>query len=187
MLTPGIYWPIEYNTIRKNSISNTFGMVRNSGEQAHQGWDLLAYPLTRCHAVADGVIKHVGLMGKYGNLVILEFKHRGLTLYAAYCHLSILRVVRKGEPVDAGQFIGLTGNTGNADSMTGDDQHLHFEIRTIDLPGKGLGGRLDPKDLYGVTPLHTTVHDSRLPALSNGGWMKRSTGMGLKVRGVNML
>ena len=32
---------------------------------------------------------------------------------------------------------------------------IGFEIRTI-----ALGGRFDPKNLYGVTPLRTTVHDS---------------------------
>ena len=53
---------------------------------------------------------------------------------------------------------------------------IGFEIRTI-----ALGGRLDPKDLYGVTPLHTTVHDSRLPALSSARWMNRPSRNGLKV------
>ena len=162
MLPPGISWPLDWNTIRQNSIANTFGdKVRNKGTSAHQGWDLLAYPGTRCYAIADGEIIYAQPTGKdYGTLIILKFKHRERTLYAAYAHLSMV-IVRGGMTVAAGEWIALTGNTGNAVTMTGDDQHLHFEIRTKAITGRGIANHLDPKEIYGFAPLHDTIHDPR--------------------------
>ena len=77
----------------------------------------------------------------------------------------------------------MTGNTGNAETMQGDDQHLHFEIRVIELPGKGLSGRINPRELYGFAPLNTTVYDPRSPASQKISM----SAPGLKVRGVNVL
>lgn len=145
-------WPLQRNRIRRDSISNTFGLVRNGKTKPHQGWDLVAAPMTPCYAVADGEIvlmeSHVDL----GTYVVLRFMHHGRMLYAAYCHLSRV-AVRKGARVPLGGMIGYTGNTGNAESMRGDDQHLHFEIRTAAVLGKGLDGRLDPADIYGSPPI----------------------------------
>jgi murein DD-endopeptidase MepM/ murein hydrolase activator NlpD len=56
-----------------------------------------------------------------------------------------------------GQQIGLTGNTGNAVSMRGADQHLHFELRTMALPPRGLAGRFSPMAIFGECPLHEAV------------------------------
>ncbi len=181
MHMPGIHWPLEANSIRKNAIANTFGMVRHGGQRAHQGWDLLAYPGTRCFAVADGEIVFVGSRGDYGKVIILKFTHRGRTLFAAYAHLS-MPVVTTGDHVAAGTWLGLTGNTGNAESMAGEDHHLHFEIRTIAHPGHGLEGRIDPRDVFGVVPLKATYSDSR-PAMR----LKAGGGpSGLKGPGVNV-
>lgn len=182
MLLPNIAWPLNSNVIRRNSLGNTFGMVRNGGQRAHQGWDLLAYPGTRCYAVADGVVT-TGVSGDYGNFISLEFEHRGRSLFAYYAHLS-MAVARTGQRVSAGEWIGLTGNTGNASTMTGDDQHLHFEIRTIRQPGHGLGGRLSPKAVYGFVPLSVRIYDSRPP--EHLRTLGRS-GIGLKVPGINVL
>lgn len=177
MLPIGISWPLDWNVIRKNSVANTYGLVRNGGKRPHQGWDLLASAGTRCYAVADGEIT-VGNHVDYGNFIILRFDHRGRTLYAFYAHLSMC-IARTGQIVAAGEFIGLTGNTGNAASMKGDDQHLHFEIRTIARTGKGLDNHLDPKELYGFVPLHDTIHDPRSPETLSMGRT------GLKMPGFN--
>jgi murein DD-endopeptidase MepM/ murein hydrolase activator NlpD len=111
-------------------------------------------------------------------MILLEFTHGGRTLYAAYCHLSVL-TVSEGDRVRRGDMIGLTGNTGNAQSMRGEDQHLHFEIRTVNFPGKGLGGRIDPASLYGSAPIGWTFFEGHGQKLSTAG-------PGLKVRGVNV-
>ena len=182
MRLPGIHWPLASNVIRRHSLANTFGMVRNGGKRAHQGWDLLAYPGTRCFAIADGTVAWADVSGDYGRTVIIKFEHRGRTLYAAYAHLG-LAVVKQRQTVVAGEWIGVTGNTGNAAGMTGEDQHLHFEIRTAEYVGHGLGGRIDPRSVYGVVPLNTTYYDTR-PPMSQ----KLDVGApGLKMPGVNVL
>lgn len=182
MLLPDITWPLDANVIRKHSVANTFGMVRNGGQRAHQGWDLLAYPGTRCYAVADGVVT-TGFNGDYGRFISLEFEHRGHNLFAFYAHLNIV-VVTNEQRVAAGEWIGLTGNTGNARTMKGDDQHLHFEFRTESRPGHGLGGRIDPKTVYGFVPLRSPIYDTRPP--EHMQTLGRS-GTGLKVPGTNVL
>ena len=55
--------------------------------------------------------------------------------------------VKPGQKVSAGTQLGLSGDTGNARGMATIPKgaHLHFEVRTIQNPGLGLGGRIDPE------------------------------------------
>lgn len=188
MLLPHLRWPLAQNRIRRSSVSNTFGNVRNNGTRPHQGWDLYAIPGTRCFAIADGVIRYCKTRGDYGLLILLEFEHRGDTLYAAYAHLGGLAGITEEDHVSAGDWIGITGNSGNATSMLGEDQHLHFEIRTERHPGKGLEKRWNPHDLYKATPLHHSVFDGRnsgKPRSESEGLNPDSGAFGLRVPGVN--
>lgn len=155
-LPGGIGWPLKHNMIRRNSENNTFGMVRNGGKRAHQGWDFEAPVGTPCFAIASGKIALVYQSKDYGNVVVLGFPFKGKTLYAAYAHLSAVAVAQ-GQSLAKGDAIGKTGNTGNAAGMTGKDQHLHFEIRTEPRPGLGLSGRESPKDVFGAIPLKAAV------------------------------
>ena len=53
-------WPLETNRIRRDVTNNTFGTVRRNADgtkRDHQGWDLVATPLTACYAIAEGVIR----------------------------------------------------------------------------------------------------------------------------------
>jgi murein DD-endopeptidase MepM/ murein hydrolase activator NlpD len=177
---PTLAWPLQRNTIRRQLPNNTFGAVRNGGTRNHAGWDLYALPLTTCYAVADGVIADARYSQSYGNLILLAFKHRDRTLYAAYCHLSFF-FVRKGDAVARSQPIGTTGNTGNASNMMGEDQHLHFEIRTTPWPPSGLGGRIDPAQLYGRAPINTTI------VQGHGAKPPTSGVTGLRARDYNVL
>jgi len=159
-------WPLKSNQIRKGVLNNTYGdKVRKNADgtdKAHQGWDLYAAKGTLCYAIGKGKVAvvtndHVD----WGNIVVIEFedvKINNTKIYAAYAHLDSMKV-NKGDEVKIGQEIGETGVTGNASGMTGDDQHLHFEIRTVAQPGTGLAGRLDPKDLYGEPPLAAPTLD----------------------------
>jgi peptidoglycan LD-endopeptidase LytH len=128
-------------------VSNTFGMVREHGHRAHQGWDLDAQPATRVFAIADGELS-TSQGRDYGTCLRLEFTYRGEVYYAFYAHLSA--VVLSGPcSVAEGTVIALTGRSGNAARIPVAEAHLHFEIRTKPSPGKGLGGRIDPGEILG--------------------------------------
>jgi murein DD-endopeptidase MepM/ murein hydrolase activator NlpD len=145
-------------------------------------------PGTRCYAIADGVIRYRDPFGDYGLMILLEFDYRGDKLYGAYAHLGGFVGISKGSRVSAGDWIGITGNSGNATSMQGEDQHLHFEIRDVLQPGKGLGGRKNPRDLYKTTPLQYPVFDGRNSGKSRSeseGLHPDSGAFGLRVSGVN--
>ncbi len=158
----GISWPLTSNMIRRNSVAHTFGMVRKYPDgtpKPHQGWDFYALPFTPCHAIADGKVVFAGDSGKLGRLVLIEFDHQDQTRYAVYAHLH-QPLVRVGQQVARKQKVALTGNTGNAVSMRGLDQHLHFEIRTRSFPGRGLSGRESPITVFGRCPLLAPVLES---------------------------
>lgn len=160
-MDPSLRWPLAHNVIRKNSESNTFGMVRRNADgsaRPHQGWDFEAPIGTECFAIADGAVALVSSAGDYGKLVALSFHLNGETLYAAYAHLSEIRVAT-GQAVTRGQVIGRTGDSGNAKGMTGRDLHLHFELRTIKQPGLGLVGRISPLQIFREVPLDKAIDD----------------------------
>ncbi len=64
----------------------------------------------------------------YGNVVMIEhdFGFNGRRIYTLYAHMSAVLVVQ-GQFVQAGDAIGLVGNTGR---VTG--PHVHFEVRLGD-------------------------------------------------------
>lgn len=154
-----IDWPLDDNRIRRGALSNTFGMVRrraDGSKRPHQGWDFTAPIGTPVHAVGAGKVIAVRNGGDYGLSIVHSFAHDGKLLFAAYCHL-LSALVRAGDEVKLGQFIGESGDSGNAKGMTGDDLHLHFEVRTVARPGLGLSGRISPGEVLGLCPLKTTV------------------------------
>jgi murein DD-endopeptidase MepM/ murein hydrolase activator NlpD len=88
--------------------------------QFHRGLDIAAPAGTPVVAAAAGTVIFAGWNNSgYGNLLVLEHGNRSKTLYAHNHKL----LVRRGEPVEAGQAIALTGNTGKSRGS-----HLHFEL-----------------------------------------------------------
>jgi peptidoglycan LD-endopeptidase LytH len=147
--------PLRMMRIRNNcDLSNTFGMVRNQGTKAHQGWDIEARLFTPIYAVADGTIEFVSTVDAdaYGEQICLKFQYGPKTYWAFYAHLSQVGVVG-GQKVKQGDEIGKTGKTGNASDLPAGQEHLHFEIRTIPHPSLGLAGRMDPAILLGSYPM----------------------------------
>lgn len=131
-----------------------FGMTRkypNGKPRPHQGIDLATDEGYRVYAVEDGEIVATakGLDG-YGFTITLKIKNTDNPelngKFAFYAHLDRIDV-KPGQKVSAGTQLGLSGDTGNARGMTTIPKgaHLHFEIRTIQNPGLGLGGRIDPE------------------------------------------
>lgn len=160
-----IDWPLNENRIRRGLPNHTFGMVRtnaNGTRRPHQGWDFYAAPGTPCFAIASGRVAMIKTVGDYGNTVVLEFKHDydgdgdQDTVFAAYSHLQRIDL-KVGQVVTVGQQIGLTGNTGNAVTMRGQDCHLHFEARFTKSPGMGLAGRFSPLQLFGACPMDAPI------------------------------
>ena len=147
-------WPLDSNKIRRGMVNHTFGYVRtrNGRPRPHQGWDFYAVPGTQCYAIADGTVQQIKNHGDYGKQVILKHKLKGKTIYSHYAHLQSWSV-ETGQVIRMGEKIGKTGNTGNASTMRGQDQHLHFEIRTSADVGLGLTGRQTPKTVFGICPM----------------------------------
>ncbi|PZE86350.1 M23 family peptidase [Curtobacterium sp. MCBD17_032] len=95
----------------------------------HQGTDFAAALGTPVFAVMSGTVESAGVLGGYGNQVLLRHPDGTETRYG---HLSVIGV-RIGQVVGAGEQIGAVGSTGIS---TG--PHLHFEVI--------LGGRaVDPE------------------------------------------
>lgn len=164
-----IDWPLDANRIRRGILNHTFGMVRRNADgsrRPHQGWDFEAEAGTPCFAVADGEVVAVRNAGAYGRQVVIRFLFDfdddgdADPLFAFYAHLQRVEV-KPGDKVTRGQRIGLTGNSGNARGMRGRDQHLHFELRTVPIAGRGLANRYSPLAIFRHCPLDAPVERRR--------------------------
>ena len=87
--------------------------------QVHLGIDLASLARSTVPAANKGRVAFEGLLGIYGNTVLLD---HGFGLFSMYSHLSEIHV-QKGQIVSRGDPLGLTGSTG----LAGGD-HLHFSI-----------------------------------------------------------
>ena len=111
----------------------TRGQVRSGGgvDESHPGIDI-AVPLgTPVRASGGGSVTAAGYDADYGLFVLLRHPSGYETMYG---HLSRL-IAAEGDEVQAGQVIGLSGNSGRSTAP-----HLHFEIRRDDKS-------VDPLDL----------------------------------------
>lgn len=91
----------------------------------HPGIDFHTDIGTAVMAARDGEIEQTGTLRIYGNYIIIKHKGNYQTLYA---HLNKI-LVSRGDVVQAGDTIALSGNSGIS---TG--PHLHFEIRRDGSP-----------------------------------------------------
>ena len=85
----------------------------------HSGVDLAVMPGTPVSATAPGIVKVAGPAEGYGVAVYLDHGHGIETRYG---HLQKAGVTR-GQRVERGDVVGLSGNTGRS---TG--PHLHYEV-----------------------------------------------------------
>lgn len=85
----------------------------------HNGQDMAAPEGTQIFAACNGAVIFTGMSGGAGNLTAIDC---GGGVQTRYMHQSRI-TVNVGQPVKAGDPIGLVGNTG---ASTG--AHLHFEV-----------------------------------------------------------
>ena len=107
----------DYNMPFQGRVTSNFG---ERGHKYHYGIDIKLYKGDPVKTAFEGVVRIAQYSRTYGNVVVVRHNNGLETLYA---HLSA-RKVREGEHVEAGDVIGLGGNTGRS---TG--SHLHFECR----------------------------------------------------------
>jgi murein DD-endopeptidase MepM/ murein hydrolase activator NlpD len=109
------HWPLDVQGFV------TRGQVRPGVvDESHPGIDI-AVPLgTPVRASGGGSVSAAGYDADYGLFVLLRHPSGYETMYG---HMSRL-VAAEGDGVQAGQVIGLSGNSGRSTAP-----HLHFEIR----------------------------------------------------------
>ena len=97
--------------------------------QAHQGIDYAVPEGTRIFATADGIVKEIkGKTSTSGITVIIDHRNGYTT---SYSHLQSVKV-KRGQRVQRGDIIALSGNSGLSLAP-----HLHYEVRHD-------GTRVDP-------------------------------------------
>ena len=105
--------------LRYDKISDYFGTPRANAVGYHTGVDYIAPVGELIGAAASGVVSVATWGPSYGNWV--EIDHGG-GYRSRYAHLDVINV-REGQWVEASNYIGTVGNTGNSSGA-----HLHFEI-----------------------------------------------------------
>jgi murein DD-endopeptidase MepM/ murein hydrolase activator NlpD len=107
----------------------------------HRGIDALAPLLSSVYAADQGRVTKVGEDAVSGRYVIIEHANSQgkVVSWTAYMHLCEISV-EQNQQVTGGQKIGQSGDTGNA---AGEEEHLHFEIRT-----SRRGGWLDAVEYF---------------------------------------
>lgn len=120
--------------LASNTVTDIYGYTRtNSGTSiAHKGTDYRAAKGTNVFALNDGKVLYAGLLGDYGNTVIVD---HGAGIMSMYMHLSKVKT-KKGKIIKKGALLGQSGDTGYALAP-----HLHLSIR--------IGGvSIDPEEFF---------------------------------------
>jgi murein DD-endopeptidase MepM/ murein hydrolase activator NlpD len=100
-------------------------------DEAHPGLDIAVPIGTQVRASGGATVNQIGDDPEYGLYVLLDHPEEYQTMYG---HLSRI-IVTDGQNVEAGEVIGLSGNSGRSTAP-----HLHFEIRQR-------GTSLDPRTM----------------------------------------
>lgn len=118
------YWAENFrfplNTAEK--ITDDYGYIRKTGYYSipHKGSDFRAAEGTPVYAINRGIVRLAKQLKIYGNTVAID---HGLGLITYYMHLSKINV-KEGNLVGKGKLIGLSGQTGYAESP-----HLHLSVK----------------------------------------------------------
>ncbi|HEX2908861.1 MAG TPA: peptidoglycan DD-metalloendopeptidase family protein [Phototrophicaceae bacterium] len=141
------YWfsrPVDSNATNFALFSYPYGSrgpEDTNPWRVHNGIDMPNPIGQTVRAAGSGTIMWAGSgfqnTSSYGNAILIQhdFGYRGQSLYTLYAHLSAV-MVAQGQMVNAGDPIGLVGNTGRVSGP-----HVHFEVR---LGGDRYGNTYNP-------------------------------------------
>ena len=130
-------------TIGKPWTSGTFGCVRTSGWQMHEGLDIRCLqrdkrgePVDPVLATADGTVAYLNTrpsLSNYGNYVVLRHEIEGLEICSLYAHVHEVRAgLKPGQAVRAGETIAVMGRTTNTrEGISRERAHVHFELDLV--------------------------------------------------------
>ena len=133
-VSPRRNWRLPFERPVQGKVTSLYGLQRflnGKPKNPHRGLDFRSPMGNPVKATADGVVILVGDHYYAGDSVYID---HGNGVVSMYFHLS-KPIVKKGDKVQRGQAIGLSGMTGRA---TG--PHLHFSISV-------LGKLVDPEPL----------------------------------------
>jgi murein DD-endopeptidase MepM/ murein hydrolase activator NlpD len=143
----GYVWPLRVGRVTQPYGPSPFGTWVVGGELFHDGIDIASYCGDRVRAAHDGVVLAAGRryddqLGWIGDLAAYKARNDEKKLWyslpitivvddgngyrSIYAHLNDI-VVKTGDEVKAGQFIGWEGNSGNASGC-----HLHYGLFSPD-------------------------------------------------------
>ena len=135
------FWLVRPVDASANSASifyYAFGSDGPTNEwRVHHGVDMPNPVGEKVHACGAGTVvfadnggkvnspKDIDIYASYGNVVVIEqdFGFHGQKIYTLYAHMTAL-LVTKGQHVEAGDVIGLSGATGDVSGP-----HVHLEVR----------------------------------------------------------
>lgn len=109
-------WPVRGDV---NSEFGTRVSPWTGARELHTGLDIGAGRGTPVHAPANGMIEFAGAHPEYGLAMVID---HGQDVRTVYGHLSQVSG-RRGQRIERGALIGLTGNTGRSSGP-----HLHYEV-----------------------------------------------------------
>lgn len=115
--TENFSYPLSYIFVTDN-----YGYDRKTVGQTivHKGTDFRAPTGTEVMAMNSGVVEIATKYTVYGNTVVID---HGSGIHTMYMHLSKINV-KKGDRVERGDALGLSGETGYAGAP-----HLHISVR----------------------------------------------------------
>lgn len=119
-LQVGARWDFPVANSGRSDIGSVFGDPRDGGSREHHGVDVFSPRGTAALAAADGTVSRVDTTEIGGRVVWMREAEGGHSIY--YAHLD-KPLVRRGQQLQAGDTVGLVGNTGNARTTP---PHLHF-------------------------------------------------------------
>jgi murein DD-endopeptidase MepM/ murein hydrolase activator NlpD len=114
--------PCDHALPCSGRLTSAFGPRRG---RMHYGLDLDLETGDPVISAFAGMVRISKFNPSFGNVVVVRHQNGLETLYA---HLS-QRTVEPGQWVEAGEVLGLGGNTGRSHGS-----HLHFEVRFLDQP-----------------------------------------------------